>query len=81
MTRTRESNVFDTFIILGRLPIEMEKNLEAFENDLSKIRLAKSLLKYRKNHLKYHKNRLLFRNANGRLMTYPLCINYDFGKE
>uniref|UniRef100_A0A2S2NAH6 DUF4806 domain-containing protein n=1 Tax=Schizaphis graminum TaxID=13262 RepID=A0A2S2NAH6_SCHGA len=35
MTKTRDSGVFDTFIIDGRLPIENEEKLETFENDLS----------------------------------------------
>jgi len=35
MTKTRDSDVFDTFITDGRLPIENEEKLETFENDLS----------------------------------------------
>lgn len=35
MTKTRESSVFDSCIIDGRLPIEDEEKLETFENDLS----------------------------------------------
>ncbi|XP_050065589.1 uncharacterized protein LOC126554572 [Aphis gossypii] len=35
MTKTKDSGVFDTFIIDDRLPIENEEKLETFESDLS----------------------------------------------